>query len=102
MATTAAPRALRRPPPALHEFGYWLHRYRRTWRGTVVISVANPLLFLAALGAGLGKLVDRGGSGYLHGTEVERHYRDARILPIGGGAIEVMSDLAARLLGYDR
>ena len=27
-----------------------------------------------------------GGTGYLHGTEVERHYRDARILPIGGGA----------------
>lgn len=54
--------------PALREFGYWLHRYRRTWRGTVVISLANPLLFLAALGAGLGKLVDHGGSGYLHGS----------------------------------
>ena len=67
MATTAVPRAFRRPSPALREFGYWLHRYRRTWRGTVVISVANPLLFLAALGAGLGKLVDRGGSSYLHG-----------------------------------
>ena len=39
-------------------------------------------------------------SGYLHGTEVERHYRDARILPIGGGATEVLTDLAARLLGY--
>lgn len=56
------------PPPLLREFSYWLHRYRRTWRGTVVISVANPLLFLAAIGAGLGKLVDRGGSGYLHGS----------------------------------
>jgi acyl-CoA dehydrogenase len=41
-----------------------------------------------------------GGTGYLHGTEVERHYRDARILPIGGGANEVLADLAARLLGY--
>jgi acyl-CoA dehydrogenase len=41
-----------------------------------------------------------GGAGYLHGTEVERHYRDARILPIGGGATEVLTDLAARLLGY--
>ena len=41
-----------------------------------------------------------GGSGYMHGTEVERHYRDARILPIGGGATEVLTDLAARLLGY--
>ena len=41
-----------------------------------------------------------GGAGYLHGAEVERHYRDARILPIGGGATEVLTDLAARLLGY--
>jgi acyl-CoA dehydrogenase len=41
-----------------------------------------------------------GGNGYMHGTEVERHYRDSRILPIGGGATEVLTDLAARLLGY--
>ena len=41
-----------------------------------------------------------GGTGYLQGTEVERHYRDARILPIGGGATEVLTDLAARLMGY--
>lgn len=34
-------------------------RYRRTWRGTVVISVGNPLLFLIGVGAGLGHLVDR-------------------------------------------
>jgi acyl-CoA dehydrogenase len=41
-----------------------------------------------------------GGTGYMHGAEVERHYRDARILPIGGGASEVLTDLAAKLLGY--
>jgi len=41
-----------------------------------------------------------GGSGYLHGTEVERNYRDARILPIGAGPTEVLTDLAARLMGY--
>jgi acyl-CoA dehydrogenase len=41
-----------------------------------------------------------GGSGYMHGTEVERHYRDARILGIGGGATEVLTDLNAKLLGY--
>ena len=40
-----------------------------------------------------------GGTGYMHGTEVERHYRDARILPIGGGATEVLTDLAARAAG---
>ncbi len=41
-----------------------------------------------------------GGTGYLHGTEVERHYRDARILGIGGGATEVLDDLNAKLLGF--
>lgn len=41
-----------------------------------------------------------GGAGYMHGSEVDRHYRDARLLPIGGGATEVLTDLAARLLGY--
>ncbi len=41
-----------------------------------------------------------GGSGYMKGTEVEMHYRDARILGIGGGANEVLDDLAAKLLGY--
>jgi acyl-CoA dehydrogenase len=41
-----------------------------------------------------------GGVGYMEGTEVERHYRDARILAIGGGATEVMTDLAAKRLGF--
>jgi acyl-CoA dehydrogenase len=41
-----------------------------------------------------------GGAGYMHGSEVERHFRDVRVLGIGGGATEVMADLAARLLGY--
>ncbi|TKA00311.1 ABC transporter permease [Actinacidiphila oryziradicis] len=54
--------------PALREFAYWMHRYRRTWRGTVVVNVANPLLFLAAMGVGLGRLVDHGGSDHLHGA----------------------------------
>ncbi|WBB60782.1 ABC transporter permease [Streptomyces sp. WMMC500] len=45
--------------PALREFSYRMIRYRRTWRGTVVVSVANPLMFLLALGGGLGTLIDR-------------------------------------------
>ena len=40
-----------------------------------------------------------GGAGYLRG-EVDRNYRDARLLPIGGGSTEVLTDLAAKLLGY--
>ncbi len=52
----------------LNEARYWLIRYRRTWRGTAVISIANPVLFLTALGAGLGPLVNRHQSPYLHGV----------------------------------
>jgi acyl-CoA dehydrogenase len=42
-----------------------------------------------------------GGAGYLHGVEVERHYRDARILGIGGGANEIMDEVIAGRLGLD-
>jgi ABC-type polysaccharide/polyol phosphate export permease len=52
--------------PAFRELGYWLYRYRRTWRGSIVISVANPLFFLTALGIGLGRLIDRNGGAYGH------------------------------------
>jgi len=41
-----------------------------------------------------------GGMGYMREMEIERHYRDVRVLGIGGGATEVMTDLVARLLGY--
>jgi len=41
----------------LRAYHYWILRYRRTWRGTVVISIANPLLFLIAIGLGLGRLI---------------------------------------------
>lgn len=32
--------------------------YRRTWRGSVISSFLNPILYLAAMGVGLGSLVD--------------------------------------------
>jgi acyl-CoA dehydrogenase len=41
-----------------------------------------------------------GGMGYLRESEVERHYRDARILGIGGGTTEVLAELAARRWGF--
>jgi len=37
--------------------------YRRTWRGSVIVSFISPLLFLAAMGIGLGGLVNRNAGG---------------------------------------
>jgi lipooligosaccharide transport system permease protein len=34
--------------------------YRRTWRGSVISTFFNPILFLLAMGVSLGKLVDAG------------------------------------------
>ncbi|HUO37784.1 MAG TPA: acyl-CoA dehydrogenase family protein [Mycobacterium sp.] len=41
-----------------------------------------------------------GGLGYMAGTEVERQYRDMRILGIGGGTTEILTALAAKALGF--
>ncbi|MEE4021474.1 acyl-CoA dehydrogenase family protein [Gordonia sp. PKS22-38] len=43
-----------------------------------------------------------GGLGYMTGTEVERQYRDMRILGIGGGTTEILTGLAAKRLGYQQ
>jgi acyl-CoA dehydrogenase len=40
-----------------------------------------------------------GGFGYLRDAEVERHYRDARIMGIGGGTTEIMNEIIAKSLG---
>jgi ABC-type polysaccharide/polyol phosphate export permease len=73
--TAATIRATRRDADepsflARHEFAYHLQRYRRVWRGTIVISLVNPLLFLVAIGSGLGHVVTNhpaalGGVSYL-------------------------------------
>ncbi|GAB2701415.1 acyl-CoA dehydrogenase family protein [Nocardia thraciensis] len=41
-----------------------------------------------------------GGLGYMRESEVERQYRDIRILGIGGGTTEILTTLAARRLGF--
>ena len=40
-----------------------------------------------------------GGMGYMQGTRSERIYREVKVMMIGGGAEEIMKDLAARQLG---
>lgn len=46
----------------LRAYEHWLAQYKRVWRGTVGTSLVNPLLYLAALGVGLGTIVDRSGN----------------------------------------
>lgn len=41
-----------------------------------------------------------GGLGYMAESEVERQYRDMRILGIGGGTTEILTELAAKRLGF--
>jgi acyl-CoA dehydrogenase len=41
-----------------------------------------------------------GGMGFMRGTKSERIYREVKVNMIGGGAEEIMKDLAARQLGY--
>ncbi|HEY0493564.1 MAG TPA: ABC transporter permease [Candidatus Dormibacteraeota bacterium] len=45
---------------ALHVLEHNALVYRRTWRGSVFVSFAAPVMFLAAMGVGLGTLVNRG------------------------------------------
>jgi len=45
---------------AFRAYEYWLASYRRVWRGSIVTTVLNPVLYLGALGIGLGTLVNRG------------------------------------------
>jgi acyl-CoA dehydrogenase len=41
-----------------------------------------------------------GGAGYVRGTRAERVYREAKVMTIGGGAEEIMKELAAKQLGW--
>jgi acyl-CoA dehydrogenase len=76
--------------------------YHCAWLVTQGRSIVQDVSMLKAL---TGELVNEvvgtcqqfhGGMGYMRGTAIERLWRDARILAIGGGATEVMLDEAAK------
>jgi len=76
--------------------------YHCAWRVTQGHDVVQDVSLLKAL---TGELVNEvtlacqqfhGGMGYMRGTPIERLWRDARILAVGGGATEVMLDEAAK------
>jgi acyl-CoA dehydrogenase len=41
-----------------------------------------------------------GGMGFMRGTKTERIYREVKVMMIGGGAEEIMKELAAKQLGF--
>jgi lipooligosaccharide transport system permease protein len=65
---TDQPSAPTGPTMSLRALAFWMMAYRRSWRGTAVSSLLTPVAFLAAMGLGLGTLVDDG-EGALPGTD---------------------------------
>jgi acyl-CoA dehydrogenase len=76
--------------------------YDCAWRVTQQQDVVQQVSMLKALTGELaGEVVQtcqqfHGGMGYMRETAIERLWRDARILAIGGGATEVMLDEVAK------
>ena len=56
---TAGLHIARTEPPSLRALRYWAYQYKRTWRGSITTSFLYPVLYLAAMGLGLGTLVDK-------------------------------------------
>jgi len=78
------------------------YMYHCAWMVTQGRDVVQDVSMLKSL---TGELVNEvvqacqqfhGGMGYMRGTAIERLWRDARVLAIGGGATEVMLDEAAK------
>jgi len=51
-------------PRWLRATSYFAFSYKRTWRGSITVSFLYPVLYLAAMGIGLGSLVDK----HVHGV----------------------------------
>jgi lipooligosaccharide transport system permease protein len=46
-------------PPSVRALSTFAYQYKRTWRGSLATSFLYPVFYLAAMGLGLGSLVDR-------------------------------------------
>ena len=57
-----------RMPLALRAYQYSLLSYKRTWRGSLTTTFLYPLLYLAAIGVGLGHLIDHGSKTAVEGV----------------------------------
>jgi len=53
--------------PALRVYEYCATSYRRVWRGSLFSTFLSPVMFLAAMGIGLGTFVDQSSNGALDG-----------------------------------
>jgi len=51
-------RRRRGAPPWFRALRYWMYQYKRTWRGSLTTSFLYPVLYLSAMGVGLGSLVN--------------------------------------------
>lgn len=58
-APPTRPAPARSSPPWRRVLRYWAYSYKRTWRSSIATSFLYPVLYLAAMGVGLGTLVDR-------------------------------------------
>jgi lipooligosaccharide transport system permease protein len=45
-------------PPSWRVLRYYSHAYRRTWRSSVTVSFLYPVMYLTAMGLGLGTLIN--------------------------------------------
>jgi acyl-CoA dehydrogenase len=76
--------------------------YHAAWLGEQGIDNVKEMSGVKALGAEVVNQIMydcvqfHGGMGYMRESAIERLYRDARILPIGGGATEVMLEEVAK------
>jgi lipooligosaccharide transport system permease protein len=56
--TGVRPRRAVTAPPWYRALRYWMYQYKRTWRGSLTTSFLYPVLYLSAMGVGLGSLVN--------------------------------------------